>query len=250
MGGTSMDEGVQFPTAQHRAALEAVVEELGADGEARGALLCGSLARGTGREDSDIDVLVVLADEWGGGDDVGAKRFSRSRYGVIEVEQSGRTVVGWQRQFAPERVGDESWGYAFLDGVVLYNPHGDVARLIEDAAEAHASYRVPEEIRSHYVWLWGHLRPKMEAVLRRGDPVEIGWAAAAMTGRLTQTLWAASGRPLPSRDLGTFQRHLEDLTVPPDAPSLVREMLQASPEEALRLQLRLIEAVLPELQAL
>jgi hypothetical protein len=241
-------ERIQGPSPSHRAVIGDVLDGLGADRDVRGVLLCGSLARGTARPDSDVDLLVVLAagtGDPGGGD---AKRFSRTRHGAIEVEQSGRTAEGWRRQFAPVRVGDESWGYAFLDGVILHDPYGEVAELVAAAAEAHARYRVPKETRAHFAWLWGHLRPKMEAVLRRGDPVEIGWAAAVMMGRLTDTLWAASGRPLPSRDLGTFQRHLGDLTVPPDAPALVRELLQAPPEAALRLQLRLLDAVFPHLQ--
>lgn len=238
---------IHFPTPLHRDIAEKVLDDLKADADVLGVLLCGSLARGTARPDSDIDLLVVLADGAAGpGDD--AKRVSRTRHGAIEVEQGGRTPAGWRRQFAPARVNDESWGYAFLDGAVLHDPHGEVARLIREAAQIHAAYRVPEEIRSHYFWLWGHMRPKMEAVLRAGDATEIGWSAAVMTERVIKTLWAASGRPAPSLDLGTFQRHLNDLTVPPDAPALVREMLQAPPEEALRLQLRLIDAVEPHLR--
>jgi predicted nucleotidyltransferase len=244
-----MDEAaghaIRFPTALHRAAVDSVLAGLRADPTVAGALVCGSLARGTARADSDVDVLVVLRD---GAADDGAKRFSRTRHGAIEVEQSGRTSTGWLRQFAPSRVRDESWGYAFLDGAILYDPQGAVARLAAAATEVHAAYRVPQEITAHYAWLWGHLRPKMEAVLRAGDATEIGWTAAVMANHIVQTLWAASGRPLPSLDLGTFRRHLDDLTVPPDAPALAREMLQAPPQESLRLQLRILDAVVPRLQ--
>lgn len=236
--------GIQFPTALHREAVEDVLAGLRVDPAVVGALVCGSLARGTARADSDIDVLFVLAD--GEAEDA-AKRFSRTRRGPIEVEQSGRTSAGWLKQFTPSRVGDESWGYAFLDGAILYDPQGKVARLVAAAADVHAAYRLPAEIRRHYAWLWGHMRPKMEAVLRGGDATEIGWAAAVMASSVIQTMWAASGRPLPSLDLGTFWRHLGDLTVPSDAPSLAREMLQAPPQESLRLQLRILDAVTPSL---
>ena len=92
------------------------------------------------------------------------------------------------------------------------------------------------------------MRPKMEAVLRAGDATEIAWATAVMANHIIQTLWAVSGRPLPSLDLDTFRGHLDDLTVPPDAPALARAMLQAPPEESLRLQLRILDAITPSLQ--
>lgn len=240
-------EDFGFPTPHHRAALDEVLAGLRADADVLGVLLCGSLARGTAREDSDIDLLVVLAG--GEGVTVGeaARCSSRTRHGAIDVEQSCRTVAGWTAQFAPSRIGDESWGYAFLDGAVLHDLHGAVARLVDAAATAHARYRVPEHITAHYAWLWRHLRPKMEAVLRSADATEVGWATAVMTKHLTNTLWAINGRPLPSRDLGTFQRHLGDLTVPHNAPALIRELLAASPKDGLRLQLRLLDLVMPYL---
>lgn len=87
----------------------------------------------------------------------------------------------------------------------------------------------------------------MLAVLSRGDPAEIGWAAAVMTNEVLRTAWAASDLPNPSLDLGTVQRHLDDLTVPPGAPARVRAILHAPPQESLRRQLDLIDALLPHL---
>jgi hypothetical protein len=233
---------IQFPTRLHQAALEEVLAERRADAGVLGVLLVGSLARGTARADSDIDLLIVLADE-------GAKRAYPRRYGEIAVEQGARTAAGWLQQFSPSRVGDESWGYAFLDGVILHDPHGAVARLVAAAAAAHAAYRVPGHIREHYAWLWDHVRPKMEAVLRGGDATEIGWAAAVMTKPVIETLWAINGRPLPSLDLGCFQRNLDDLAIPRQAPALVRDLFKAAPEECLRLHLRLLDLAMPYLRA-
>jgi hypothetical protein len=92
---------------------------------------------------------------------------------------------------------------------------------------------------------WAHLRPKMEKVLHEGNEIEIGWAVAVMTAPLTDTLWAINERPLPSRDLGSLQRHLDELRVPPGASQLVREMLQSAPREALQLQVRLVDLAMP-----
>ncbi len=232
---------VRFPTPHHEDLLEAELAGLRADPGVLGVMLCGSLARGTARENSDIDLLVVLAD----GE---AERARRKRHGSLTIEEIGRTSSGWVQRFSPSRVGDESWGYAFLEGIILHDPHGVVARLVSAAADAHASYRVSRHIKAHYAWLWDHVRPKMEAVLRGNDATEIGWAVAVMTNPLVETLWAINERPLPSRDLGRFERHLDDLTVPDEASALVHRMLRSSPREALRLQLRLLDLAVPYLR--
>ena len=52
----------RFPTRRHEVVLEAVLAAHRADSGVLGVLLSGLLARGTAREDSDIDLLLVLAD--------------------------------------------------------------------------------------------------------------------------------------------------------------------------------------------
>ncbi|QKG22811.1 nucleotidyltransferase domain-containing protein [Actinomadura verrucosospora] len=225
-------EGVHYPTSLHRRVLGEVLAELRGDPAVSGVLLGGSLARGTARTDSDLDVLVVAEA------DAGEFRWRR-RERALPVDFIVRSAPAWRTHFAPDRIGDESWGYMFLDGVVLHDPGGIVARLRADAAEIHAGYHVPAKIKDHYAWLWGHVRPKMIAVLERGDPVEIGWAAAAMTNDLVRTVWAANDLPNPSLDIGTFQRHLDDLTVPEGVADRLRLILASPPERALRLQIEL-----------
>ena len=88
----------------------------------------------------------------------------------------------------------------------------------------------------------------MLAVLSHGDPVETGWAAAAMTNDLLRTVWAANELPNPSLDLGTVQRHLDDLAVQPGVAAELRAILRAHPEESLQRKLSLIDMVLPYLE--
>jgi predicted nucleotidyltransferase len=231
---------VEFPTPLHKSVLGEVLPELRADPGVRGVMLAGSLARGTARADSDLDVVVVAA-----GDTRAA--LWRSHKHPLPIDFLVHTPTEWRNEFAPTRIGDESWGYAFLDGVVLYDPEGIVGRLTADAAEIHARYRVPASIKAHYAWLWNHVCPKMQAVLRRDDPTEIGWAAAAMTNDLVRTVWAVNDLPNPSLDLGTFQRHLDSLTIPPDAADRLAAILRASPRETLQLQIELIAFLEPYL---
>jgi predicted nucleotidyltransferase len=232
--------GIQYPTPLHWRVLSAILADTRVDRGVRGLLLGGSLARGTARADSDVDVLVVTSGET-------ADAPWRSPTRPLPVDFLVRTADEWRAHFAPDRVGDESWGYAFLDGVVLYDPEGIVHRLISDAADIHERYRVPAPIKAHYTRLWHHVRPKMLAVLSHSDPVEIGWASAAMTNDLLRTVWAANELPNPSLDLGTVQRHLDDLTVPAGAAAELRAILRAPPKESLQRQLDLIDMVLPHL---
>ncbi|MFI6500542.1 nucleotidyltransferase domain-containing protein [Nonomuraea typhae] len=220
--------------------LDEVLTELRADPNVQGMMLGGSLARGGARPDSDLDVFVVTTEK----DDDAPWRH---RHRPLPVDLLAYTADDWRARFCPHRVGDESWGYAFLDGVILEDPAGAMAQLLTEAAEIHAHYRVPAHIKAHYGWLWKHVRPKMLAVLQRDDLIEIGWAAAAMTNEVVRTVWAANDLPNPSLDLGTFRRHLDGLTVPHDAPDRLRDILQAPPKQALQLQLDLIALVEPHL---
>ena len=234
--------GAKFtsPTPLHTAALEQALDDLNADANVLGVMLIGSLARGTARQDSDIDLIVVQAD--------GDRVTERRPCGTIILECTFRTAAAWTEQFTPRQVGDESWGYAFLDGVILLDADGIVAKLVDRAAKAHAAYQAPKHMVDHFVWLWNHVRPKMEAVLKRGDATEIGWAAAVMAHPVLQTMWVINDLPLPSLDLGCVQRHLADLTRPTEAPTLLREMLQAPPELALRIQLQVLDTAQSHLE--
>ena len=232
---------IQYPTILHRAVLSAVVADAKADPHVCALVLAGSLARGTARADSDIDVLAVTS---GRSADPGWRFAARQ----LPVDILARTASEWRARFAPDRPGDESWGYAFLDAVVLHDPEGIAGRLITDAADLHRSYRVPAPVKAHYARLWYHVRPKMLAVLDRGDPAEIGWAAAVMTNDLLRAVWAANDLPNPSLDLGTVQRHLDDLTIPSGAAAALRAILWASPKESLQCQIGLIDLVLPLLE--
>jgi predicted nucleotidyltransferase len=235
---------IRYPTPLHRGVLAAIVADTRADPNVRGLLLAGSLARGTARADSDLDVLAVVAVEASGETTDAAWRTAAR---PLPVDFLVRTDGEWRARFAPDRPGDESWGYAFLDGVILHDPEGIVGRLIAEAAGLHARYRVPAPVKAHYARLWDHVRPKMAAVLGRGDPVETGWASAVMTNDLLRTVWAANDRPNPSLDLGTVQRHLDDLTIPAGVAAGLRAILTAAPEESLRRQLTLLNRVLPYL---
>ena len=226
-------QNIHFPTPLHQTVVEDLLTELRLDPSVRGVMLAGSLARGTARPDSDLDVLVV-----GSGDTEGAP-WRRAR--PLPVDLLVRTAEAWKATFTPDRVDDESWGYTFLEGVILYDPDGVLARLVAEIPSLHTHYRAPTHFKTHYAALWHHLRPKMRAVLAKGDPVEIGWTAAVMANDLVRTAWAVNDLPNPSLDLGTFQRHLDDLTIPPDAPARLRRILRAPAATALRLRLDRLE---------
>lgn len=231
---------LRFPTPLHQRVLDEIIAELHEDADVCGIMVVGSVARGTARADSDLDLVIVATED--------DRQPWQSRPHAVPVDFTVRTAGGWRENFTPNRIGDESWGYAFLDGVILHDPTGTVARLTADIPKIHARYRVPAHIKDHYARLWRHVRPKMQAVLQRDDPVEIGWAAAAMTNDLVRTVWAANDLPNPSLDLGTFHRHLGDLAIPAGVADQLRDILRTPPAEALRRQLDLITAIEPHLE--
>lgn len=229
---------MRLPTPVHGEVLDQVLATLRADHRVLGVLLAGSLARGTARPDSDLDILAVTDRAVLAADPL------RSRTYALPVDLLLRTAGEWRTRFTPTRPGDESWGYAFRDAAVLHDPTGVAAGLAAEVAGIHARYRVPEEIRAHYAALWRHALPKLRAVLARDDPVEIGWAAAVMTNDLLRTAWVVNDLPNPSLDLGTVQRHLDDLTTPAGIATRLRTLLQSAPEPALHHHLTLIPALL------
>jgi hypothetical protein len=132
----------------------------------RGLLLTGSLARGTARADSDLDVLVVTS----------------------------------------EQAADDGWRSAARPLPVDFSAQPRRSRRNRLGIGCHDQRRAPDGL-----------------------------------GRQRDL-------PNPSLDLGTVQRHLDDLTIPADAPARIRAILRAPPRESLQRQLDLIDAILPYLE--
>jgi predicted nucleotidyltransferase len=126
---TTSDPQELRPVAEHvRAAAEFVTA---AFPEALGALLGGSSARGTADADSDLDIVVLLAD------DGISRRETRVHEGrVVELQLYSRADL--RTVFATERTGRQAILLTICAASVpVYDPHGHAAALREEARALH-----------------------------------------------------------------------------------------------------------------
>jgi predicted nucleotidyltransferase len=116
--------------------------------ELEGVLLFGSVARGEQREGSDVDLLVVLSR---------AVTIRRSLYRAWD--QAHPQTHGVNPHFvhlpAPDAVVGSLWIEVALDGVVLFDPQGNLARRLSRLRRALAS-GVVRAAEAHGQPYWVH----------------------------------------------------------------------------------------------
>ena len=87
-------------------------------------MIIGSVARGTALEASDLDVVVVAADD-------DAASFRRELYGHRLVETVSKSLAGWRTHLTNQR---PRWVWALTDGGEVLFDDGALHGLIEEAA--------------------------------------------------------------------------------------------------------------------
>jgi predicted nucleotidyltransferase len=224
-------------TGQHRRAAESAAARLVAAGDTLAVLLAGSVARGTARPDSDVDLLVVTAAR--------ATRPARNRMvdGLL-VEVAAKTQAEWERRF---RRPQPMWLYAWLEAEPLHDHTGVAARLSSLARTRFADYRTPAELRQGLAGFWWHVRPKMAAVLTAGDPQAVGYFAATILEDVVATIFAVSDRPLPPAS----QRFavLQELPLPAARRDLLARLCTGEPAQQLGAAIELVDGMSPLLGA-
>jgi len=138
--------------ARHQAIVDEALTDVARDPEAIGLLLAGSLARGDAHPGSDVDLRVLLA--------AGHVRAFRSEFhrGIV-VEQSYADVA-----LAEAHLGNNPMEvYAYLDGRILHDPTGALARLAEVARQRFSAYHAPSEERAAIAYWLRSARLKMAA---------------------------------------------------------------------------------------
>lgn len=177
-------ERLQFD--RHRRVLEHLLLELERDPDVIGAMLAGSVARGDARPGSDLDIHLSLED--------GLSRAFHSEVcdGVpleLHAHDLERALERLERHPA--------WAYAYLDGLVLFDPHDHFGTLKERAQTILESYRTPDdERRAIAYWLESSTR-KMRAALEVRDPVRAGMIASTTAWKVFEGVFAANDPPVP-----------------------------------------------------
>jgi predicted nucleotidyltransferase len=185
-------------SAVHRELLQEILDRARCDADIAGILLKGSVARGDAYPGSDLDVQVLLRD--------GCSRPFQAEFrrGIL-VERSYADDALAQSRLKK----DPAWVYAYLDGRILYDPEGRLARLVQAAQTRFERYHAPAATRDEISYWLQSARIKMVAALDAGDTFRAAYVAATTSWKILEGIWAANEKPVPP--CGAVWAHVGDL---------------------------------------
>ena len=151
---------------------------------ALGLMLCGSVARGTARPTSDLDLRLYWTE--------GRPFETEEREGVL-IERHGHTLERAREQVTA----GGSALYAWTEGRVLHDPEGTLAQLGERARAHLAAYRTPPaEAQALAHWLRSTLTK-----LRGSGEEQATFLVHTNTWKLAEAVCALNHRPVPPATL-------------------------------------------------
>lgn len=226
-----------IPFAAHRAIVDELVDEAVRDERISGALLIGSLGRGTALPGSDIDLFLLIPDG------LGKERLYRNheRRGVL-IEYHHRDVATARSQLET----DATWVYAYLDSRVLYDPAHHVAELVCIARERYAGYRSTDEQKRRYAFIVDRTREKLQAAVDADDALRAGGVASTYATAILNGLWTAFDKP--TLGVSEMWARLPDLVgLPPGTRETLDELFLGAALERARAGIILCEAIVARL---
>lgn len=226
-----------IPFAAHRAIVDELVDEAVRDERISGALLIGSLGRGTALPGSDIDLFLLIPDG------LGKERLYRNheRRGVL-IEYHHRDVATARSQLET----DATWVYAYLDSRVLYDPAHRVAELVSIACERYAGYHSTDEQKRRYAFIVDRTREKLQAAVDADDALRAGGVASTYATAILNGLWTAFDKP--TLGVSEMWARLPDLVgLPPGTRENLDELFLGAALERARAGIILCEAIVARL---
>ncbi len=220
--------------AVYEGLLGELVAEVVRDDEVVGVLLTGSLARGDALPGTDVDLRVILVD-------------GVSRPALHEVRDGVPVEWGYADEAAARAAVDANpmHVYAYLDGRILHDPQGVLARLRQHAVERFEGYRVSEAGRDQLAESLRYPAEKIRVAVAGGDLLKAAFVSATCSWFLMEGLWAANDRPLPPNS--SVRPHLRDLAGPPEVESLYGDFFLGTAERRVEVALYLLDWILDEL---
>ncbi len=157
----------------HQLAIDRTIERFSADPHVRAVVLAGSISRGMQKENSDVDVIILLDDE-------GYEQRRRSNvlsdcvFDLCDYKGGYVDMKFLPRDFlvaAAER-GSEPTRHSFLGARTVFTRDGEIDSLLQRIA-VYPEHERDDKIRSFYAGLqlcsgffWGEARKRNEAYLR------------------------------------------------------------------------------------
>jgi predicted nucleotidyltransferase len=218
----------------HRELAEAVGADLASRTDVLAVLITGSVGRGDHVPASDVDLLVVTAN------DHTLEPTRRLRDGLL-VEWGARSEAEWLERFARPK---SSWLYPFLEGQVIFDS-GPAARLIEAARDTLGRYKTGPALKNELAVLLWHGRAKLDRAMTSGDSREQGFWASIVTPSLLDGLYAVHDVPLPAGSRRLSYLHLVNLDV--EEQAWITQLLTGGPTERLLSAASLAERLREEL---
>lgn len=219
----------------HREIADRIGAELAQREDVLAVLLSGSVSRGEHMATSDIDLLVVTADD--SSLEVGPRRLIDG----LLLEWIARPETEWLSRFDRPKT---SWLYAFLEAEPLMDS-GPADRLERAAQNTLATYRTSPELRELLATFLWHSQAKLDRAQATGDPRELGYWSARCTETVLDGLFAIHDVPLPagSRRLAYLGR----VPLADEEHTLIDTMLTAEPSRRLEATMRLVSHLRAEL---
>ncbi|MBG0830712.1 nucleotidyltransferase domain-containing protein [Planomonospora sp. ID67723] len=192
----------------HHALAVRAAGELAARDDVLAVLIGGSVARREHRPTSDVDLLVVTAEQT-------SLPVSRRtvRDGLL-VEWIARTEAAWLARFDRART---SWLFAFLEGEVVHDS-GPAERLAARARAVLETYRTSVEARQNLASLLWHGQAKLDRAAESGDVREQGFWSSICVETVVDALYAihdvprtAGSRRMAHLRMVPLTEHEEDL---------------------------------------
>jgi hypothetical protein len=208
-----MEQSLKFPMHQtHQRLLESLVAQANGDHEIIGIMLQGSVARGDAHLHSDLDLFMLLRDDY-------QRAFHSEQRGSILVE----CHYGNFEQTKGKIECNPMLVYGFTDGLILHDVGGILKQLVDHAQQCLAAYTASPTIKNSISHWLVSARMKMNAAREAGDVLKAAYITSTTSWTLLEALWAINNKPTPPA--GAVLPHLCDLTLKPDDLSGLFESL-------------------------
>jgi hypothetical protein len=201
---------------RHREIAERVGSALAERDDVLAVLLSGSVGRGEHVATSDVDLLVVTAE------DSSVQPGPRRLVDGLLVEWIAKPEAQWRARFDRPKT---SWLYSFLEAEVLMDS-GPADRLVQAARRVLQTYRTSAELRELLATNLWHGQAKLDRAQASGTPRELGFWSAVFVESVLDGLYAVHDVPLPAGSLRLAYLHLVPLTE--DETALLDAMLTAT----------------------